>query len=174
MWVLRVGRKARWEMDRDASDPRQVAEAAEDLKLGPGESGLSVFRIDNHDEIREVGVRYALTCRRKPEHLDYVLFPEELVRELDLAVTPTFVPGLHPYLNDRHCEICGLTGDLRLRLAAAILSRKDRRVNRIREKDLVALGLEVCRRDPTLREHLKGDWPSKLSLVTDPASEGSG
>ena len=172
MWVLRVGRKARWEVDRDASDPGQVAEAAEDLRLGPGEAGLSIFRIDEEDEVREIGVRYALTCRRKPEHLDYVLFPEDLATDLGLTVTPTSTAGLHPYLNDRHYEILGLTEELRLRLAAAILGREDRRVGRIRVKALIALGLEVCRRDPTLREHLKGDWPSKLSLSTDPASGG--
>jgi hypothetical protein len=172
MWVLRVGRKARWEVDRDPSDPGQVAAAAEDLRLGPGEAGLSIFRIDEEDEVRGVGVRYALTCRRKPEHLDYVLFPEELATDLGLTVTPTSAAGLHPYLNDRHYEILGLTEELRLRLAAAILGREDRRVGRIRDKALIALGLEVCRRDPALREHLKGDWPSKLSLSTDPASGG--
>ena len=100
MWVLRVGRKARWDVDRDASDPGQVAEAADDLRLGPGEVGLSVFRIDADDEIREVGVRYALTCRRKPEHLDYVLFPEEL------AVRPgahcdAYLRGRAPSLSQR-------------------------------------------------------------------------
>jgi hypothetical protein len=172
MWVLRVGRKARWDVGRHASDPGQVAEAAEDLRLGPGEVGLSVFRIDEENEIREVGVRYALTCRRKSEHLDYVLFPEELAKDLGLTVTPTSIAGLHPYLNDRHYEISGLTGELRLRLAAAILGLEDRRVGRIRDKALIAFGLEVCRRDPALREHLKGDWPTKIPLATDPASGG--
>ena len=172
MWVLRVGRKARWDVDRDASDPGQVAEAAEDLRLGPGEAGLSVFRIDEEDEIREVGLRFALTCRRKPEHLDFVLFPEDLATELGLSVRPTSVAGLHPYLNDRHHEILGLTDELRMRLAAAILGREDRRVGRIRDRALTTLGLELCRRDPSLREHLKGDWSAKLSDSTDASSGG--
>jgi hypothetical protein len=172
MWVLRVGRKARWDVDRDARDPGHVAEATEDLRLGPGEVGLSVFRIDGEVEIREVGVRFAVTCRRRPEHLDYVLFPEELATDLGLTVTPTSPAGLHPYLNDRHFEILGLTDELRLSLATAILGREDRRVGRLRDRDLIAFGLELCRRDPALREHLKGDWPTKLSLSTDPASGG--
>src|ERR1700677_2622542 len=89
MWVLRVGRKARWEGPRDASDPGQIAEAAEDLRLGPDEVGLSVYRIVDPAEVQEVAVRFALTCRRKPEHLDYVLFPGELATDLGLDVTPT-------------------------------------------------------------------------------------
>jgi hypothetical protein len=142
------------------------------VRVGPGEVGLSVFRIDEEGDIREVGVRFALTCRRKPEHLDYVLFQEELATDLGLAVALTSLAGLHPYLNDRHHEVLGLTDELRLRLAAAILGREDRRVGRIRDKDLIAFGLELCQRDPALREHLKGDWPTKLSAARDPASGG--
>ena len=92
------------------------------MKLGSDERGLSVFRVDekNEDEVREVGVHFALTCRRKPDNLDYILFPAELATNLGLAVTPTPVDGLHPYLKDRHYEILELTEDLRLRLADAI------------------------------------------------------
>jgi hypothetical protein len=172
MWVLRVGRKARWEGPRDASDPVQVAEAAEDLRLGPDEVGLSVYRVDDPAEVQEVAVRFALTCRRKPEHLDYVLFPEELATELGLDLTPMRIDGLHPDLNDRHYEILGLTDELRLRLAAAILGSVDRKVGRIRDKALIDLGREACRRDPALREFLKGDWPSRLPPSPDATSEG--
>jgi hypothetical protein len=100
MWVLRVGRKARWEGPRDASDPGQIAEAAEDLRLGPDEVGLSVYRIVDPAEVQEVAVRFALTCRRKPEHLDYVLFPGELATDLGLDVTPTRIESA-PSLSQR-------------------------------------------------------------------------
>ena len=43
MWLLRCGRKNRWE-NRRADDPLHVAEAAKDLSLRPGEDGLSLFR----------------------------------------------------------------------------------------------------------------------------------
>lgn len=171
MWVLRVGRKARWEDPRDASDPGQVAEAAEDLRLGPDEVGLSVYRIDDPVEVQEVAVRFAPTCRRKPEHLDHVVFRGELTTDLGLDLTPRRIDGLHPYLNDRHYEILGLTDELRLHLAAAILGSVDRRVGRIRDKTLIDLGLETCQRDPGLREYLKGDWPSRLPPSTDATSE---
>jgi hypothetical protein len=100
MWVLRVGRKARWEAPRDASDPGQIAETAEDLRLGPDEVGLSVYRIDDPAEVQEVAVRFALTCRSKPEHLDYVLFPGELATDLGLDVTPTRIESA-PSLSQR-------------------------------------------------------------------------
>jgi hypothetical protein len=172
MWVLRVVRKARWDTDRDALDPIQVSEAAEDLRLGPGEVGLSVFRVHGGEEIQEVAVRYALTCRRKPEHLDYVVFPEDLVQELGLAIEPRSVAGLDPYLNARHQEISGLTEEIRLRLAASILGVEDRQVGRIRDKALGDLGLELCQRDPELRANLKGDWPSRLSPSASRTSGG--
>jgi len=57
--ILRVGRIARWASDRAADVPAHVDQAAIDLGLAPGESGLSVFRADGAEEQREVAVRFA-------------------------------------------------------------------------------------------------------------------
>ena len=82
MLVLRVGRKARWEGDLPADDPGRISQAALDLQLGPDEVGLSVFRVEGEEETVEVAVRFALTCRDRPAHVDFVVFPAELATEL--------------------------------------------------------------------------------------------
>src|SRR4051794_166409 len=99
MLVLRIGRQARWAADRVAADPEHVAQAALDLELAPDETGLSVFRVEGEDERREVAVRFALTCREKPAHVDFVEFPTELATTLGLTVAPAPMPELDPYLS---------------------------------------------------------------------------
>jgi hypothetical protein len=173
MLVLRVGRKARWEGDRPADDPGRVSQAALDLQLGPEEVGLSVFRVEGEDETVEVAVRFALTCRDRPAHVDFVIFPAELATELGLTVAPVPIEGLDPTLNARHHEIIGLTPELTSRLAASILAAPGRRVGRVRDRDLAALGAELCGRDPGLRNHLRSEWASKLTpLPGNPPPEG--
>ena len=167
MLVLRVGRKARWEEgDRPADDPLRVSQAALDLQLAPDEAGLSVFQVEGEDEPREVAVRFALTCRDRPAHVDFVVFPAELATGLGLTVAPVPIEGLDPDLNARHHEIIGLTPELTGRLASSILVSADRRVGRVRDRDVAALGAELCRRDPELRNHLRGDWASRLASLT--------
>jgi hypothetical protein len=173
MLVLRIGRKSRWAEDRGADNPAHVAQAALDLELGPGEAGLSVFLVESEGERSEVAVRFALTCRERPAHLDYVVFPAELVTDLGLTIVPAPMAKLDPYLSERHHEILGLTPELGGQLAAAILASADRQVGRVRDRELLTLGAESCRRDPELRKHLKGDWLRRLAPHLDiPASGG--
>jgi hypothetical protein len=172
VYLLRIGRLRRWSLDRDAGRPEDVAEAARDLSLDVGEAGLSVFRVEDEDETREVVVRFALTCRPKPQHLDFVVFPSELVSHLGLDIAPVPREDLEPFLSARHHEIAGLTPVLALHLAAAILGCVGRQVERIREHDLPTLGVESCRRDPELKQFLKGHWAMLLSRVS-PGDEGS-
>jgi hypothetical protein len=157
-----VGRLSRWSLDRDARRPEDIAEAARDLSLDVGEEGLSVFRIEGDDEAREVAVRFALTCRPKPQHLDFVVFPSELAEDLGLTIPYAPREDLEPFLRARHHEIVGLTPERSPRLAAAILACTGRRVERVREHDLSSLGMELCRRDPILRAFLRGRWPTLL------------
>src|SRR5262249_20293175 len=167
--LLRVGRLRRWTFDRDARRPEDVAEAARDLNLDIGEEGLSVFRVERDAEAREVAVRFALTCRPKPQHLDFVAFPAELASDLGLDITYAPRGDLEPFLKARHHEIVGLTPELALRLAAAILACSGRQVERLREHDLPSLGMELCHRDPGFSAFLKGHWSTLLGGL--PASD---
>jgi hypothetical protein len=162
VYLMRVGRLRRWSFERDAGSPEDVAEASRDLMLDVGEEGLSVYRIEGESEAHEVAVRFALTCRPDPQHLDYIVFPSELAAEIGLTVPYLPREDQDPFLNARHHEIHGLTADLSLRLAKAILTCAERRVERVRENQLAALGTELCRRDPGLKSYLKGRWATIL------------
>jgi len=70
MLLLRIASRGRWAAGRAAGDPRQVEDSANDLRLKPHESGLSVFRTEGTDDAREVAVRFALTCRVDRRHAD--------------------------------------------------------------------------------------------------------
>src|SRR4051794_1235167 len=107
-------------------------------------------------------------CRPTPQHMDYVVFPSELVSNLGLTISYVPREGLDPFLNARHYEITGLTPELALRLAAAILGYAGRRVVRVKEKDLPKLAAELCRRDPNLQKSLTGEW---ATLLGDPVPE---
>jgi hypothetical protein len=170
MLLLRVGRLRRWERSRDPGNPDDVAEAARDLQRGEGEPGLSLYRVEDEGDCREVAVRFGITQRGAPQHVDSVVFPSDLATDLGLTVVSIPCLGLDPYLNDRHHEILGLTPELGLRLAEAILAHAERRVERIRERDLITLGRELCRQHPEVRGYLKGSWPELL----DPNPGGSG
>jgi hypothetical protein len=169
VYLLRVGRQHRWSFDRDATDSEDVTEASHDLKLDRDEQGLSVYRVEGEGETLEVAVRWALICRTKPQPMDSVVFPSELASDLGLTVSYRPRENLDPFLNARHYEIMGLTPELSERLAAAILGYAGRRVQRIQEKDLQKLGAELCRRDPELKNYLKGRWATMLG---EPAPEG--
>jgi hypothetical protein len=169
VYLLRVGRQRRWGFERDASNPDDVAEASLDLQLAVDEDGLSVYRVEDETESLEVAVRWALTCRSKPQPMDYVVFPSELASDLGLTVAQTSREELDPFLNARHYEITGLTPELGRRLAQAILGHAGRRVVRVKEKDLPSLGAEICRGDSELKKYLKREWAIMLG---EPAREG--
>jgi hypothetical protein len=169
MLLLRIASQGRWAADRVAGDPRHVEEAATDLRLEPHESGLSVFRTEGEDDAREVAVRFAMTCRVDPRHADYLVFPSEVAERLGLVVAPVPREDLDPHLSERHQEILGLTPELSLRLAAAVLADDGRVVARVRKTDLIRPGIELCRRDPGLKDHLAGHWPG---LIDDAAAGG--
>jgi hypothetical protein len=169
MLLLRVGRLARWGADRRADDRRHVDEAVVDLTLSPDEAGLSVYRIAGDEDAREVALRFALTSRQEVQHMDYLVFPSELATSLGLSITFVPIQGLEPQLNARHLEIAGLTPELVRQLAAAILASNERRVARIRSRDLLKLGAELCRRDPELKKYLMGEW---VTILGNPVPEG--
>jgi hypothetical protein len=163
MLLLRVGRKSRWDFDRRSDEPGHVEAAASDLSLRPADQGLlSVYKVECESDEREVALRYAVTCRNKPEPLDYVVFPADLATALGLTVAHEPSAEIDPYLSDRHYGISGLDEDLARRLAAAILAHSERRVRRIPERALDGLAISLLRREPGLEPYLKGIWPERL------------
>src|SRR4051794_20401705 len=102
MLILRVGRKARWDFDRRPEEPGHVEAAADELALRPIDQGrLSVYKVEDEADEREVALRFALTCRKKAEPLDYVVFPAELATALGLALVHEPREDITPYLSDR-------------------------------------------------------------------------
>ncbi len=138
MWLLRCARKNRWE-DRRADDPSHVAEAARDLSLRPGEDGLSLFEVADEEEGRRVatsiGVHKMLTLGRA-DHVDYILIPSDDFARLGLAVVPEPDLRLGPELSALHREAKGITDEMSLKLAAAILETGQVQVNRIKKQDV--------------------------------------
>jgi hypothetical protein len=163
MLLMRIGRQARWAFDRVADNPDHVSDAAKDLRLDEGEGGLSVYKLEGEEERREIAIRFAVTCRDwPPDPLDCVVFSEGLATGLGLTVALVPRSDLDPYLDRRHCEIIGLTPELALRLAAAILADPGRQVDRLRAKDIPPLASDLLRRDPGMISYLGEGWSEKL------------
>src|SRR5262245_50879865 len=158
MLLLRIASRGRWAADRVADDQQHLDDAVIDLKLKPREVGLSVFRVEGEEDSREVAVRFALTCRENPRHVDYLVFPSELAESLGLAVALVSREDLDPWLSQRHHEILGLTPELSRRLAATILAHVGRLVERVQKVDLMPLGKALCQRDSDLKKFLIGEW----------------
>jgi hypothetical protein len=173
MFLLRIGNLGRWPSDRDVLRADAVAKAAADLTLRARDSGLSVFRVAGAVESTDVALRHALTCRDEPRNIDYVVFPSELPTALRLSVVPAPTTDLEPYLSERHEEILGLTPELSLKLAEAILADGRWRTERIARADLESAGAELCRRDPGLKDHIHPGMIKKLpGLMGEPKTGG--
>ncbi len=138
MWLLRSARKNRWE-NRRGDDPAHVSEAAKDLTLRAGEEGLSLFEVENEEEGERVatslGVHRTLTLGRS-DHVDYLLIPSETFAQLGLTVVPVPDPRLEAPLSELHREAKGITDEISLQLAAAILKARRFQVNRIKKQDV--------------------------------------
>jgi hypothetical protein len=133
MWLLRCARKNRW-ANRRADDSAHVSEAAKDLTLRAGEDGLSLFEVKDEEEGQRVatsiGVHRMLTLGRS-DHVDYLLVPSETFAQLGLTVVPVPDPRLEARLSGLHREAKGITDEISLELAEAILKTGRFYVNRI-------------------------------------------
>jgi hypothetical protein len=138
MWLLRGVAKNRWQ-DRGADDPAHVAAAAKDLSLRPGEDGLSLFRVDDEEDGRQVATLlgvYKTLERGRSDHVDYLLIPSDAFATLGLSVVPVPDPVLGPELSGRHREAKGLTDAISLNLAAILLGEKRVRLGRIPRQEV--------------------------------------
>jgi hypothetical protein len=151
MWLLRCGRKNRWE-NRLADDAQQVAEAAKDLSLRPGEDGLSLFEVADEEDGKRIatliGVHKTLIFGRS-EHVDYLLIPSDLLSNFRLNVVTVPDPELGPQLSERHREAEGITTEIAVDLAAAILNDGRFKVDRIKKQDVEAAARKAQAREST-------------------------
>ena len=138
MWLLRCGRKNRWE-NRRADDPLHVAAAAKDLSLRSGEVGLSLFEVADEDDGKRIATLFGVHRTRilgRSEHVDYVLIPADLLGSSQLNVVAAPDPELGPQLSERHREAMGITNAIAVDLAAAILIDGRFKVDRIKKQDI--------------------------------------
>jgi hypothetical protein len=160
MWLLRCGRKNRWE-NRRADDPLDVAAAAKDLTLRPGEDGLSLFEVVDEDDGKRIatlfGVHRTLTLGRS-DHVDYILIPADLFGTFRSKVVTAPDPGLGPHLSSRHRQAKGITDAIAVDLAASILNDGRFKVDRVKKQDVE----EAARKDPT-GESTQGIYPGPRS-----------
>ena len=140
MWLLRCGRRNRWE-NRRADELLDVAAAAKDLTLRPGEDGLSLFEVADEDDGKRTatlfGVHRTLTLGRS-EHVDYVLIPADVFGTFRLKIVTAPDPELGPHLSSRHREAKGITDAIAVDLAAAILNDGRFKVDRVKKQDVEA------------------------------------
>jgi hypothetical protein len=138
MWLVRCGRKNRWE-DRRADDSLHVAEAAKDLSLRPGEVGLSLFEVADEDDGKRIATLFGVHRTRvlgRCEHVDYVLIPADLLGSSQWNVVAAPDPALGPQLSERHREAKGITNAIAVDLAVAILIDGRFKVVRINKRDI--------------------------------------
>jgi hypothetical protein len=159
MLLVRIGRKGRWLGSDSSADT-----AVKDLSLRPGEAGLSVYKVDSLNEAVAIAKIHAPTARKKVDKIDFLLFEEGIIAEvegLDLRQTDC---NLHPALSSVHHEICGLSlGKARL-LAEAILGGSFD-VKRISETDLVESVRSRIKVDEKFKDYIHQDW--RLRATTE-------
>ena len=162
MWFWRVGRRPRW-AETTSPTTAQVAEATRDLLLREQEEGLSVFQVAGEAGAERVAVLFAVTCRERPAHVDYVLIPPKCFASLP-SVHLIQVPDtqLHPDLSARHYEAGGLTEELSKRLAEVILRHPGHQVHRLKDKNLCAMARRLVQANAILPTYLCGEWPGIL------------
>jgi hypothetical protein len=163
MWFWRKVSRARWGDDRCAEDPDHLAAAADQLSLRAGESGLSVYHVEDDAVADHVAALYASTTTfDRPNKLDYLLIPQECFVAIGHLPRHTPDTALHPFLSDRHHEVTGIDFSLSKDLARSILKSSQRRVVRRSPTELLTIVRGLVASDPTIRLYLRGDWLAHL------------
>jgi len=137
MWLLRIANRGRW-MDKSASDPNDLDQAAKDVSLRKNELRLSVFEVEDAAEGDWVATLLALTGRPgRLEKIDYLLISPECFAVLGLAIIPVPDPELIKDLSERHREVTGMDQpDVAKALAKKILEDDRCQIIRISEGQL--------------------------------------
>lgn len=132
MFLLRKARGPRWR-GVNPDDPGAVGKAADDLRLRPGEAGLSVYRV-SEEEAREFALLWAAIHQDSfDKPLDFLLIPESLIPADLLTITPD--GSGNERLDARHREIV-YAGALTPESLAEGVIRAERAPFRIAAQDL--------------------------------------
>jgi hypothetical protein len=151
-----------------------------DVKLRPGEEGLSLYAAVDEAEAECVARYFALT-QMGYDNLDYLLIPDAVWTALreraetlgetagdipeNIWLRPGIVPrNLPTYLATRHYEVLGLTENLEVQLADIILGAPSRQAHRAKKGDIRQIAPLLLQNDSALRGFLHEEWVAKLSL----------
>lgn len=152
MLLVRIGRKGRWVGSDSSADT-----AVKDLSLRPGEAGLSVYKIESLNEAVNIAKIHAPTARNKVDKIDFILFEESIIAEVEGLELRQSDSNLHPELSSVHHEIYGLSSSRARLLAEAILGGSFD-VNRISEADLVESVKTRIKVDEKFKDYIHQDW----------------
>jgi hypothetical protein len=133
--LVRIGRRARWQ-ERSAGVEADVREAAKDLTLRDGETGLSVYRVSNREEARDVALGWALEKRDRDDHVDYLLVNEVSVTETHALTAVPDEEASDSRLRMLHCELTETVPDASRALARKLLASGLLGVERISRTDV--------------------------------------
>jgi hypothetical protein len=140
-FFLRIGKANRWEQSDEADTPPTAEQAVKDLTLRLNEKGLSLYRICNDQEVKELACIFSLTLRDNPTHFEYVLFPSSVLSDYRVGSKP--VSEHHSFLSERHYEIPEPSTEQLLRLAQHILGSPAKRVGRMKRPHIVAFAIQT-------------------------------
>jgi hypothetical protein len=152
MLLVRIGRKGRWVGSDSSTDT-----AVKDLSLRPGEAGLSVYKVESLNEAVNIAKIHAPTARNKVDKIDFVLFEESIIAEVEGLELRQSDSNLHPELLSAHHEIYGLSSGRARLLAEAILGGSFD-VKRISEADLVESVKTRIKIDEKFKDYIHQDW----------------
>jgi len=134
VFFLRIAKVQRWRPD-ETGKPPTVDEAVADLTLRPNERGLSLYKLHKEGEEDELACVYSLALRDNPGHFEYILFPASLLSGYRVDSVPV---DEHPrFLSERHHEIHDPSQEQLLQLTERILNSPDKKVQRIRQQQIV-------------------------------------
>jgi len=147
---LRIAKVKLWESN-EAGDPPTAESAVAGLSLRSGEKCLSLYRLGHESEVAQLACIFSLTLRDKPDHFQYVLFPEKILS--GCRVNRSIVPEHPCFLSERHFEIVEPSEEQLLQLADRILNSQEKKVGKIMKQDIVAFAVQ---HNMSENEELKG------------------
>jgi hypothetical protein len=136
---LRIAKAERWQHAETGKAPT-VEDAVTDLKLRPGEKGLSLYKLRKEGEADELACVYSLALRDNPAHFEYVFFPASVLS--GYQVDPVPVPEHPRFLSERHYEIPEPSEEQLLQLAGRILGSPGKKVQRITRQQIVDFAVQ--------------------------------
>jgi hypothetical protein len=139
VFFLRLAKVQRWQPDETGKSPA-VDEAVVDFTLRPNENGLSLYKLHKEGEEDELASIYSLALRDNPGHFEYILFPASLLSGYQVDRVPV---DEHPrFLSERHYEIHEPSQEQLLLLTERILNSPDKKVQRIRQQQIVDFAVQ--------------------------------